>query len=129
MMLIKLHRSEFISPAYDERVKLGIDPDDLRDYYFKNGKLKLKHGQFEAYYDNGNICAKGYVDKGIRVGAWQHYYEDGKVMQRGFYLSNGSRLGIEEYGDTWEHYDEEGNLECFCEEWETIQKRLNKRTK
>ena len=50
------------------------------------------------------------------------YYEDGKVMQRGFYLSNGSRLGIEEYGDTWEHYDEEGNLECFCETWKTIQK-------
>ena len=127
--IIKLYKSEFIAPVDDERAKLGIDPDDLRDYYFKNGKLKLKHGQFEAYYDNGNICAKGYVDKGIRVGAWQHYYEDGKVMQRGFYLSNGSRLGIEEYGDTWEHYDEEGNLECFCETWKTIQKRLNRRTK
>ena len=128
-MLTKLYKSEFIAPVDDEREKLGIDPDDLRDYYFKNGKAEIKHGQNEIYYDNGNIFGKGYVDKGYRVGAWQYYYEDGKVMQRGFYLSNGSRLGIEEYGDTWEHYDEEGNLECFCEEWETIQKRLNKRTK
>ena len=125
-MLTKLHRSEFISPAYDERAKLGIDPDDLRDYYFKNGKLKLKHGQFEAYYDNGNISAKGFVDKGIRVGAWQYYYEDGKVMQRGFYVSNGRRLGIKDYGDTWEHYNEDGTLESFCEKWKTIQERLNR---
>ena len=77
-MLTKLYKSEFISPVDDEREKLGIDPDDLRDYYFKNGKLKLKHGQFEAYYDNGNICAKGYVDKGKRVGAWQHIMKMGK---------------------------------------------------
>ena len=128
-MLTKLHRSEFISPAYDERAKLGIDPDDLRDYCFINGKLKLKHGQFELYYDNGNILAKGFVDKGIRVGAWQYFYEDGKVMQRGFYVSNGRRLGIKDYGDTWEYYNEDGTLEVFCEKWKTIQKRLNKRTK
>ena len=128
-MIIKQYQSELVATGDDERSNLGIHPDDLRDYYFKNGKLELKHGQNEIYYDNGNICAKGYVDKGERVGAWQYYYEDGKVMQRGFYLSNGSRLGKKEFGDTWEHYDEEGNLEFFCEEWKTIQKRLNKRTK
>ena len=127
--VIKLYKSEFISPVDDERAKLGVDPDDLRDYYFKNGKLKLKHGQFEAYYDNGNISAKGFVDKGIRVGAWQYFYEDGKVMQRGFYVSSCRRLGIKDYGDTWEYYNEDGTPEVFCEKWKTIQKRLNKRTK
>ena len=109
--VLKQFQSELV--PLNARSDLGIDPGDPRDYYFKNGKAEIKHGQNEIYYDNGNICAKGYVDKGERVGAWQYYYEDGKVMQRGFYLSNGRRFGIEEFGDTWEHYDEEGNLEPF----------------
>ena len=128
-MLTKLYKSEFISPVDDERAKLGIDPDDLRDYYFNNGKLELKHGQFELYYDNGNILAKGCYENGHRVGAWQIYYENGQIMQRGFCTSDGRRLGIEDYGDTWEHYNEDGTLEFFCEKWKTIQKRLNRRTK
>ena len=114
IMLTKLYKSEFISPDDDERAKLGIDPDDLRDYFFNNGKLELRHGQFELYYDNGNILAKGCYENGHRVGAWQIFYENGHIMARGFFTSDGSRLGIEEYGDTWEHYDEDGTLEFFC---------------
>lgn len=129
-MITKIYKSEFISPIDDERAKLGIDPDDLRDYYFKNGKLKLRHGQFELYYDNGNMLGKGFYEKGYRVGAWQYFHENGQIWQRGFFKSNGDRLGIKEYGDTWEWFNEGGNLESFCEIlFEPIQKRLNKRTK
>ena len=130
IMLTKLYKSEFISPVDDERAKLGIDPDDLRDYYFKNGKLKLRHGQFKLYYDNGNMLGKGFYEKGYRVGAWQYFHENGQIWQRGFFKSNGDRLGIKEHGDTWEWFNEDGNLESFCEIlFEPIQKRLNKRTK
>jgi len=33
-----------------------------------------------------------------------------ELTQRGFYASNSYRLSN---GDTWQHYDEEGNLEPF----------------
>ena len=33
----------------DARFDLGIDPDDVRDYYFKNGKPEIKNGQNEIY--------------------------------------------------------------------------------
>ena len=128
-MTTKQYQSEFVPFGDEERSQLGIHPDDLRDYYFNNGKLELKHGQFELYYDSGNILAKGCYENGHRVGAWQIYYENGQIMQRGFCTSDGRRLGIEDYGDTWEHYNEDGTLEFFCEKWKTIQKRLNRRTK
>ena len=106
--VLKQFQSELV--PLNARSDLGIDPGDPRDYYFKNGKAEIKHGQNEIYYDNGNIFGKGYVDKGYRVGAWQYYYKDGTIWQRGFYVSNGHRLSN---GDTWQFYDEEGNLEPF----------------
>jgi antitoxin component YwqK of YwqJK toxin-antitoxin module len=103
--VLKQYQSELV--PLDARSDLGIDPDDPRDYYFKNGKAEIKHGQNEIYYDNGNIFGKGYVDKGYRVGAWQYYYEAGTIWQRGFYVYNGHRLSN---GDTWQYYDKEGSL-------------------
>ena len=94
----------------EERSELGIEPDDLRDYYFKNGKPELKHGCNEIYYESGSILGRGNYENGVRVGAWQFYYENGGIWQRGFYASNGYRLSN---GDTWQYYDEEGNLEPF----------------
>ena len=123
-MLTKLYRCEFIFLSQGER--LGIDSDDDRDYYFNNGKLELRDGQFELYYDSGNILGKGFYENGYKVGAWQSFYESGQIMQRGFYINEGNRFGIEDWGDTWEHYDEDGRLESFCEKWKTIQKRFNK---
>ena len=124
--ITKLYKRQKLSHDVDDRTLLGIHPDDKRNYYFKNGQLVLKHGQFEMYHDNGNLCSKGCYQDGHTIGAWQYYYASGQIMQRGFYVSNGRRLGIKDYGDTWEHYNEDGTLEFFCEKWKTIQERLNK---
>ena len=105
-MPTKQMKSELI--PLDKRSDLGISPDDFSNYYYKDGKLEIAHGQWEIYYDNGNLFAKGYCDQGMRDGAWQYFFENGQIWQRGFYV-NGERFGtIEEC--TWEIFDEDGNL-------------------
>ena len=120
-MIIKQIKYELI--PIDKRADLGIHLDDPRDHYIKDGKLEIKHGQNEIYYENGNLYGKGFVNQGYREGAWQYFYEDGKISARGFYV-NGRRfsrngyyiLDLEEDEEidcdkldyTWEDYDEYG---------------------
>ena len=93
MFVIRDHQSQF-----------GISADDDRDYYFFDECLKLRDGQFELYYDNGNLLAKGTYEKGYRVGAWQYFYDDGSHWQRGFYKSDGSRFEYKNCEDSWEYF-------------------------
>ena len=130
-MIIKQIKYELVELDGDFRSRQGIHPDDWREYYIKDFKLEIKHGQNEIYYENGNLFGKGFVNQGYKEGAWQYFYEDGKIDQRGFYV-RGHRFSkknryydLERYsinqilcleeGEwcdkldyTWEHYDKNG---------------------
>jgi len=50
--VLKQYPSEEV--PLDARFDLGIDPDDVRDYHFKNEKPEIKNGQniiYRASYD------------------------------------------------------------------------------
>ena len=122
-MIIKQIKYELVELDGDFRSRQGIHPDDWREYYIKDFKLEIKHGQNEIYYENGNLFGKGFVNQGYKEGAWQYFYEDGKICQRGFYVKGWrfSRNGyyvcdLDEAEDieydkldyTWEHYGRNG---------------------
>ena len=122
-MIIKQIKYELVELNGDFRSRQGIHPDDWREYYIKDFKLEIKHGQNEIYYENGNLFGKGFVNQGYKEGAWQYFYEDGKICQRGFYvnghrfsknryyilcLEEGESLEYDKLDYTWEHYDENG---------------------
>jgi antitoxin component YwqK of YwqJK toxin-antitoxin module len=45
-----------------------------------------RHGYWEYYYDNGNLCSKGnYVD-GKEQGYWEKYHSNGKLNQIIYYI-------------------------------------------
>ena len=56
---------------------------------FKSGK---RHGQWEKYYENGQLSYKGRYEDGNRVGLWVEYSSNGKLESKGTYL-NGQRDG------------------------------------
>jgi len=120
-LIIKEKKSDLV--PIDKRADLGIHLDDLRDHYIKDGKVVIKHGQNEIYYENGNLFGKGFVNQGHKEGAWQYFYEDGKISQRGFYvkgqrfsrngyyildLEEDEEIDCDKLDYTWEHYDEYG---------------------
>ena len=122
-MIIKQIKYELVELNGDFRSRQGIHPDDWREYYIKDFKLEIKHGQNEIYYENGNLFGKGFVNQGYREGAWQYFYEDGKICQRGFYvkgrrfsrngyyildLEEDEEIDCDKLDYTWEDYDEYG---------------------
>ena len=107
-MIYKQKQSEIV--PLDQRPK-----NDLRDYYYEDNHLRLKDGQWEIYYDNGNLLGKGFYKEGRRVGFWQLFHNNGDIWQRGYYFDNGQRAkkNGQKYG--WQYYDEHGELEDFSE--------------
>ncbi|MEM6263256.1 MAG: hypothetical protein AAGI38_12160 [Bacteroidota bacterium] len=62
-------------------------------------RILIKNGQWEFYYDNGNLSSKGTYDSGQKVGEWVTYNYLGKIESRGFYcydsLVDVRQMGIE----------------------------------
>jgi antitoxin component YwqK of YwqJK toxin-antitoxin module len=101
--------SENISVQFDNRPSLHLDKKDLRNYYLKKSKPKLKDGNWIYTFDSGAIFGKGTYRKGLRIGAWQFFHENGVIAQRGFYKNDGSRFhGDDEDAYLWKIYNEEG---------------------
>tara|TARA_B100000029_G_C17394015_1_gene894486 strand:+ start:576 stop:941 length:366 start_codon:yes stop_codon:yes gene_type:complete len=102
-----------IDYIWNNQETLGIKWYDFKEYYYKDGKLEPRNGQFELYYDSGNLLAKGCYQDGYQIGAWQFFHENGQLWQRGFYIAFGERHGIERRGDTWEWYREDGSEDKY----------------
>lgn len=70
------------------------------EYTLKNG---LRHGDYFAWYPNGNIRVKGSYFGGNYNGQWTWYFLNGKIQTQGNYF----------YGDKngeWKQYYENGKL-------------------
>ena len=114
--IIQLMKSKDITQEYLRKRIFEIDRKSNQEYYIKDGIKTLKNGHWEYLYDDGSLSGKGTYIDGVATGAWQLFYPNGKLSQRGFYYSNGKRVSKYEYGDTWEYYDEDGNLEDIFNE-------------
>lgn len=71
-------------------------------YEFSETDLKI---EFEEYFDNGKISARGFIEKdGSKTGEWKHYNkEDGHLSMSGEY-ENDKRVGV------WKVYDSKGKV-------------------
>lgn len=71
-------------------------------YEFSETDLKI---EFEEYYENGKISAKGFIEKdGSKTGEWKYYSrEDGYLFMSGTY-ENDNRVGV------WKSYDSKGKV-------------------
>lgn len=68
------------------------------------GEKKRKELEFENFYSNGQLRAKGNYYKGNRVGTWKFYYRDGTLRTTEFY-QDGERFGQSVF------YDEKGRID------------------
>jgi len=68
---------------------------------YKNGK---REGEWNSWYENGNLWSIGTFKSGVQVGKTMTYYENGNLRYTGNYDSNEKRIGA------WKFYDEDGNL-------------------
>lgn len=110
--ITKIYKKE-TDYIWENKEELGIKWYDFKDYYYNDGRLTPRDGQFELYYDSGSLLAKGYYEDGYRLGAWQYFHENGQLWQRGFYKGSGERHGIRDYGDTWEWFREDGSIDRY----------------
>lgn len=70
-------------------------------YQFAETDLKI---DCEEYYDNGEISAKGLVNKdGTKTGAWELYNKEGQLSMSGSF-KNDQRVGV------WKAYNESGKV-------------------
>lgn len=102
---------EYINGVSDSPIQLGE-------------KVLLKDGKWTFYYENGNIQAVTYFEKGKRTGTWKSYHTNKQVSSEEnydtgeavYYLSNGkkfqegkiTKLGLKH--GKWKFWDEKGNL-------------------
>ena len=45
-----------------------------------------KHGHWEYYYSNGQLCYKGNYVNGKEHGYWEHYYGNGQLSYKLYYI-------------------------------------------
>ena len=91
------------NPKYEmDNLKLPIRPVKGKGYMDDNG---LKQGEWEGYYDNGELESKGNYKDDKKVGYWEHYYNgNGELSSKGNY-KNDVKDGY------WEGYYRNGKLE------------------
>jgi len=72
----------------------------------------LKQGNWEEYWNNGEIEERGSYKDGKEDGIWEKYWSNGQLQYKGSY-KNGERYGV------WEWYNYDGQLE-FKSSYENI---------
>jgi antitoxin component YwqK of YwqJK toxin-antitoxin module len=77
-----------------------IRKENLINLYNEKGE---RHGYWEIYHDNGQLCYKGNYVNDNRHGYWESYYRNGQLESKGNYV-NGQRHGY------WEDYYSDGQL-------------------
>lgn len=101
--------------------------------YFKGGYVSgISNGDFEWYYNNGNLATKGKYIEGEKEGVWTWYYPNGNKKEEKTYIANnkyGRMLDYHENGQiekdrttfndniegasVWYHYNGVVSLEGF----------------
>ncbi|MEO0468529.1 MAG: TonB family protein [Bacteroidota bacterium] len=101
-----------------EKQKLAIynlDGSSHLTYWYENGQLKQRGnvtsrgswtGNWESYFDNGQLKESGVYEEGGKLGRWEYWYRNGKPHQVREYVHS-EQIGIEiKHLNFW---DREGN--------------------
>lgn len=95
-----------VSREYDSSGQIiggGIYVDDILMESGKTDKQGRYQGDWELFYEDGSVRAKGaYVD-GLKHGPWVYYFESGELEQKGSF-------DMGELDDQWTWYTLEGEL-------------------
>jgi antitoxin component YwqK of YwqJK toxin-antitoxin module len=59
-----------------------------------------KHGYWEEYYENDNLCSIGYYNNGKHHGCWKRYWYNGNLCYIGNFV-NDKRSG---YWETYHYF-------------------------
>src|SRR5690349_10194473 len=70
-------------------------------YLSRDGSHWIRHGQFQAFYENGQIASEGQYDQGKESGLWRNFHENGQVAVEGSY-QEGKKVG------EWRYWDASG---------------------
>jgi antitoxin component YwqK of YwqJK toxin-antitoxin module len=89
----------FVS-LYSIKNTMEKQAQNLINLYNEN---RERHGYWEFYYSDGQLCSKGNFVNGRKNGYWEWYYPDGKLGSKGNWV-NGKLDGY------WEYYYENGQL-------------------
>jgi antitoxin component YwqK of YwqJK toxin-antitoxin module len=83
----------------------GCNEKIIVENRFPSGSIKEKytlhnqmfHGEYKAYYDNGQLRAEGEYSRNAMIGEWRHYYRSGKLLSIQMF-SNGKLVRL----DAWD---------------------------
>lgn len=70
---------------------------------YKSKKLKIRHGYFTYYYENGKIKSEGKYSNDNQEGNWIYYYDNGEKAAEGKYFNN-------KKGGIWNYWYTSGQL-------------------
>ena len=90
----------------DYPLEIGIAQIDFAmnkkwKYYNQNGKLILE-GEYKIVREGDAVYEACY-----RIGEWNYYYDNGMIRAKGYYSGTGNN----KYNSYWEFFDTDGNLE------------------
>ena len=71
-------------------------------YAWDGSKSENKTGEWNRYYENGQLHITGYYDDNKQTGPWQYFGEKGNIILKGSF-KNGARIG------EWIAYYNNGN--------------------
>lgn len=77
-----------VVPATDKpEERFSFDKDGMineklneRKLYSGNVRKKKLHGNWESWYQNGQLCDSGKLDSGLPDGVWKHWDENGQLI-------------------------------------------------
>jgi antitoxin component YwqK of YwqJK toxin-antitoxin module len=73
-------------------------------YLADDGSKWIRHGQFEAYHENGVLASSGQYADGFEHGTWRDFHENGQPAAEGRY-ENGVEVGA------WTYWNADGQIE------------------
>ena len=92
------------NPELEQQLIVERQNNKFNDAYYKVKKLKRKSKDFEFYWKNGNIMARGNFVGNLTVdGQWLWYYENGNIRSKVNYR-HGFKHGLFQY------YYKNGNI-------------------
>ena len=62
------------------RVRAAEGPERIGEEWWRGPIEAVSVAKVRDYYRNGQLEAKGRLDRNFRVGKWKHYFESGKTV-------------------------------------------------
>ena len=81
------------------------------EYTVLKKQAHVKHGDYKAYYPNGQEKEIGFYHYNSKTGDWKEYSSDGKIKRIRIY--NNGKLESDIKNGVWQEIDKNGNIRYF----------------